>query len=130
MDEVLDKKLFFPLRKTFSEYAGEYYSPFKIKKILEEIDVLIENNDLQFVEHSVSEEIENYNVNIVFNIFEGKKETIERINITGNNITNEDVIRGELIVDEGDPLIYLNLEKSIAKIRSRGIFKRKTRSRR
>ena len=66
-------KIIFPLRKTFSEYAGEYYSPFKIKKILEEIDVLIENNDLQFVEHSVSEEIENYNVNIVFNIFEGKK---------------------------------------------------------
>ena len=28
---------------------------------------------------------------------------VQRINITGNNVTNEDVIRGELILDEGDP---------------------------
>ena len=36
----------------------------------------------------------NYN----FNIFEGEKNLVERINITGNNVTNEDVIRGELII--------------------------------
>ena len=123
IDDVLDAELFFPLKKIFSEFAGNYYSPFKIKKMLEEIDVIIENNDLQFVEHSVSEEVGIDSINIVFNIFEGKKELIERINITGNNITNEDVIRGELIVDEGDPFIKLNIEKSIAKLRSRGIFK-------
>ena len=32
-----------------------------------------------------------------------KKVLVERINISGNNITNEDVIRSELILDEGDP---------------------------
>ena len=48
---------------------------------------------------------------------------MERINITGNNITNEEVIRGELIIDEGDPFIKLNLEKSIAELKSRRIFK-------
>lgn len=123
VDDVLDKRLFFPLKEIFSEYAGNYYSPFKIKKMLEEIDLIIESNDLQFIEHSVSEEVGSESINIVFNIYEGKKDSIERINITGNNITNEDVIRGELIVDEGDPFIKLNLDKSIAKIRARGIFK-------
>lgn len=123
IDDVLDKRLFFPLKEIFSEYAGNYYSPFKIKKMLEEIDLIIESNDLQFIEHSVSEEVGSESINIVFNIYEGKKDSIERINITGNNITNEDVIRGELIVDEGDPFIKLNLDKSIAKIRARGIFK-------
>ena len=33
------------------------------------------------------------------------------------------MIRGELIVDEGDPLTKLNLEKSIAELKERGIFK-------
>ena len=63
---------------------------------------------MQFVEHNVQEIVENDNINIVFNIFEGEKILVEKINITGNNITNEDVIRSELI-DEGDP--YTNLVK-------------------
>ena len=56
-------------------------------------------------------------------MYEGEKVLVERINIVGNNITNEDVIRGELIVDEGDPFTQLGLEKSIAEIRARNIFK-------
>ena len=48
---------------------------------------------------------------------------VERINITGNDITNEDVIRGELVLDEGDPFTKINLDKSIAEIKERNIFK-------
>ena len=123
VDEVFDKKLFFPLNKIFKNYVGDYYSPFKIKELLEEIDLIIEANNLQFVEHNVQEKVEKNSINITFNIFEGKKNLVERINITGNNITNEEVIRGELILDEGDPFIKLNLEKSIAEIKDRRIFK-------
>ncbi len=126
VDDVFDKKLFFPLNKIFKNYVGDYYSPFSVKKILEELDLLIEDNNLQFVEHNVQEVIENDAINIIFNIFEGEKNLVERINITGNNITNEEVVRGELILDEGDPFINLNLEKSIAEIRERNIFKNVT----
>ena len=55
VDPVYDNKLFFPLKKTYKKYIGEYYSPFKIKKILEELDELIDDNNLQFVEHNVKE---------------------------------------------------------------------------
>ena len=48
---------------------------------------------------------------------------VERINITGNNVTNEDVIRGELLLDEGDPFSNLNLDRSISNLKSRNIFK-------
>tara|TARA_B100001057_G_scaffold296224_1_gene296359 strand:- start:2624 stop:4858 length:2235 start_codon:yes stop_codon:yes gene_type:complete len=123
LDTVFDKKIFFPLKKTYNKFAGEYYSPFKIKEILEEIDEIIANNNLQFVEHNVEEEIKKDSIDIVFNIFEGKKELVERINIRGNSVTNEDVIRGELILDEGDPYTKINLEKSISKIKARNIFK-------
>ena len=123
VDPVFDKNIFFPLNKVFQKYIGDYYSPFKIKKILEELDELIDNNNLQFVEHNVQEIIEEDTINIVLNVFEGDKTLVERINITGNTVTNEDVVRGELIIDEGDPLTKLNLEKSISEIKARSIFK-------
>ena len=124
LDEVFDKKIFFPINKVYKKYIGEYYSPFKVKKILDEIDTVIENNRLQFVEHNVEEIIEGDTINIIFNIFEGNKILVERINIVGNSVTNEDVIRGELKVDEGDPFTKVNFDRSIADIRSRNIFKK------
>ncbi len=123
VDKVFDKKLFFPLNKLYEKHVGDYYSPFKVKKLLEELDELIDDNNLQFVEHNVQEVIEGESINIIFNVFEGEKKLVERINITGNSITNEDVIRGELILDEGDPFTKLNLEKSVAEIKERNIFK-------
>ena len=123
VDSVFDKELFFPLEKIYKKYIGDYYSPFKIKKILDEIDLLIEKNNLQFVEHEVQETIENDEIILTFNIVEGDKVLVERINILGNNVTNENVIRSELLVDEGDPLTEISLNKSISKIKARQIFK-------
>ena len=65
---------------------------------------MIEANNLQFVEHEVQETIEKDEIILTFNIIEGDKVLVERINILGNNVTNENVIRSELLVDEGDPL--------------------------
>ena len=124
VDSVFDKELFFPLNKIYNKYVGEYYSPFKIKKLLEDLDRLIERNSLQFVEHNVQEEITGDSINIILNIFEGEKKLVERINILGNTVTNENVIRGELILDEGDPISNINLKKSISKLKSRNIFKK------
>ena len=122
VDSVFDKELFFPLRKSYDDLIGSYYSPFKVKKLLDELDELINRNSLQFVEHNVQEIIEGNTINITLNVFEGEKTLVERINITGNNVTNENVIRSELILDEGDPLTNVNLEKSISNIKSRNIF--------
>ena len=123
LDKVFNNNLFTPLNKIFDKVVGTHYSPFKIKTILEELDSLIDINNLQFVEHNVQEIIEGDKINIILNIFEGEKDLIERINVFGNNITSEDVIRGELIVDEGDPFTKLNLEKSIAALKARDLFK-------
>ncbi len=123
VDPVFDKNLFFPLKKIYDETTGDYYSPFKIKKILKEIDNLIDSNNLQFVEHRVKESINDDKISLIFDIFEGEKVLVERINVLGNSVTNEDVVRSELLLDEGDPFTNLSLDKSIAKIKSRKIFK-------
>ena len=70
---MFDKKVFFPLNKKFGGVAGDYYSPFKIKKLLEEIDKIIEDNSMQFVEHNVQEVVEGDIINIVFNILKVRK---------------------------------------------------------
>ena len=123
VDPTFDNEIFLPLNKIYKEFIGEYYSPFKVKDLLEEIDLLIEKNNLQFVEHNVQEEINNSSISIKFNIKEGEKTLVERINIKGNNVTNESVIRSELVLDEGDPFTNLSLDKSISNIKSRNIFR-------
>ena len=116
-------KNFFPLEKTYREISGDYYSPFKIKKILEELDDLIEKNSLQFAEHQVEESLEDGKISLIFNVKEGEKILVERINILGNSVTKEEIIRSELDLDEGDPFTKLNLDKSIANIKARRIFR-------
>ena len=122
INEVIDKKAFLSLNDEFKKTVGKYYSPFTVKKLLENVDFVISNNDLQFVEHSVNEVLEGNRIEIIINIYEGSKQTVERINIKGNNVTNETVIRGELLIDEGDPFNNLKLEKSIAKLKAKDIF--------
>ena len=122
LSSVIDKKTFESLGQEYIQYVGSYYSPFKIKKILDEVDKIIVESDLQFIEHSVNEIIQNNNLEIVINIYEGDKKIVEKVNISGNNVTDESVIRSELLIDEGDPVNLLKLDQSIAKIKSRNIF--------
>ena len=125
VDDIYDKKIFLPLNKEYTSVIGQFYSPFTIRKLLESIDELIENNNLQFVEHNVQEFIdeETNNISIKFNIFEGKKILVEKVNIFGNNVTSEKVIRSELLVDEGDPFTLIGVQKSISNIKARNIFR-------
>tara|TARA_Y100001970_G_scaffold67185_1_gene85648 strand:- start:262 stop:2508 length:2247 start_codon:yes stop_codon:yes gene_type:complete len=120
---VFDKSIFSSLQNQFEKYGGTFYSPFKITRILEKIDRIIDDNELQFVQHSVSETISDNYIDVEFKIFEGRKVQIERVNITGNTVTNDSVIRSELLLDEGDPYSKVKLEKSIANLKSKGIFK-------
>jgi outer membrane protein insertion porin family len=120
---VFDKTIFKNLSSEFNKFAGAYYSPFKIQKILKKIDEIIDNNQLQFVQHSVSETLDKDGIDIVFKIFEGRKIQIERVNIFGNTVTNDSVIRSELLVDEGDPYNDIKVEKSISRLKARNIFK-------
>ena len=122
VDPVFDKNIFFSLNNEYQKHIGTFYSPFKVQKLLENIDDLIDKNNMQFVEHNVEELKVDGSITIKFNIYEGERVLVERINVLGNNITNENVIRGELYLDEGDPFTNLNLDKSIAKLKSRNIF--------
>ena len=42
---------------------------------------------------------------------------VEKINIFGNNVTNENVIRNQLLIDEGDPYNEILSNRSINNIK-------------
>ena len=119
---ALDQNVFVALEDEFSKLVGKYYSQKMLNSLLEKIDKLSESKELQFINHNILETLEGNGVEVKINIFEGEKFIIERINIVGNSITNDSVIRGEMIVDEGDPFSALLVKKSINKIKSRNIF--------
>ena len=120
--KALDKSAFIPLQTEFNKIIGKYYSEKKLTAILEKIDKLSEQKELQFINHRLDETLEADGVAVVIDIFEGRKFTVERINIKGNNVTNDAVIRSEMLIDEGDPYSALLLNKSINNLKARGIF--------
>ena len=67
--------------------------------------------------------IDKNKIDIIFNFNNLEKFYVDQINIFGNFITEEKVIRNSLIVDEGDPFNEILFKKSISNIKSRGLFK-------
>ena len=60
---------------------------------------------------------------MTFKIEETEKYFIKKINIFGNNITRENVIRNQFYIDEGDPYNEILAKKSINEIKSLNFFK-------
>ena len=61
-------------------------------------------------------------MNLIFSVIESDKFFVNKINIFGNNVTEEKVIRNQLEVDEGDPFNKLLHAKSINNIKALRIF--------
>ncbi len=119
-----DSKTFDPIRKKFSKLKGETYSLSKIKDLLKNIDKIALTKQYEFINASLTEKIENEKINLEINISESEKFYVEKINISGNYSTLEEVIRNNLIVDEGDPLNEILFNRSINNLKSLGIFKK------
>ena len=101
------------LNKIFDDLKGEAYSLNSIDKILKEIDKIVLNEQFEFLKSSVKEEINDNFINLTFDIGESEKFYVEKINIFGNNITREAVIRNNLLVDEGDAFNELLQTKTL-----------------
>ena len=118
------KENFSSFFKIFNELKGEPYSYNSIKKIINEIDKTALQKEFVFINANYQEKIIDENkINIDIFFEESQKYYVDRINIFGNFITEEKVIRNSLIVDEGDPFNKILFNKSINNIKSKGIFK-------
>ena len=119
-----DEKLFEKITKKFSKLKGDTYSLLKVDNLLDDINNIALSKQYEFINASIIEKIDGDKINFDINISESEKFYIEKINISGNYNTLEEVIRNNLIVDEGDPFNEILFNKSINNIQSLGIFKK------
>ena len=108
----------------FKKLKNKPYSYNAIKKILNEVEYIALQDEYDSINASVEENIIGTN-KLDFTIFidEIQKRLVERINVIGNNVTREDVIRNNLILDEGDTFNKILHKKSINNLKALGFFK-------
>jgi len=111
------------LENLFEKLKGEKYSINSVEKILNEIDKITIQEEFKSSRAYIKENLVNDELNIDFIIEESTKFVVEKINIFGNNITQENVIRNQLELDEGDPFSEILAKKTENNIKSLNFFK-------
>ena len=111
------------LEDLFEKLKGEKYSINSVEKILNEIDKITIQEEFKSSRAYIKENLVNDELNIDFIIEESTKFVVEKINIFGNNITQENVIRNQLELDEGDPFSEILTKKTENNLKSLNFFK-------
>ena len=118
-----DANNFKKILSLFDDVKGEPYSINLIDNIVEIIDEIVISEQFESVKATVTEQIVDNKIDMTFEVRETEKFFIERINIFGNNVTEEKVIRNQLLIDEGDPFNEILKTKSVNNIKSLNFFK-------
>ena len=123
LPDDFDEKDFKGVDKALKELKEERYSLNKLNKVVKQIDQISVSRLYDFLDASIETEIvEEGKLDVSFEVKESEKFYVKRINVIGNNITEERVIRDMLEVDEGDPFNKLLHAKSINNLKARNIF--------
>ena len=127
LPDDFEEDKFTNLKKIFLKLENKVYANIEIEKILNEIDKIALIESYEFIDADVIETTkDDKTIDFEFIIKQSEKSYVEKINIYGNNVTTEEFIRSNLIVDEGDPFNKLLHTKSINNLRSKGIFDKVT----
>ena len=110
------------VEKFFKKLENEPYSINRIEDIIEKVETITINEQYESIKASVNEKVLSKKINIDFKIEETERFFIERINIFGNNVTRESVIRNQIEIDEGDPFNQILFNKSINNIKALNFF--------
>ena len=119
-----DENNFNKLKKILEKLKDEPYSVNAIEKITEQIDIIALDEAYETIGIDIVENFDSNYLDLTFIIKETEKSFVKRINIFGNNITRENVIRNQLEIDEGDFYNDILLNKSINNIKSLNYFKK------
>ena len=95
---------FFSLVDKKQNNINNIYNSDKIDDIEYDISKILENAGLQYFKIAAFEKIQNYKVDIIFEISPTEPIYVNQINITGNERTFDYVFRRELSIAEGDPI--------------------------
>jgi len=103
---------------------GDWYKQSDVEKTVSQMTDYLGKRGVAFVnvEPELVRDVENGKVDIVFNVYEGDRIFIDRINITGNDRTMDEVIRREFRVAEGDAMNYSKIRDSRRNVENLNYF--------
>ena len=112
------------IQSYFKKLKNKAYSFKSIENILKQVELIALKDEYQSINAMIEEQIvENNKLNFTIFFDDSEKFIVERINIIGNNITREDVIRNNLALDEGDTFNKILHKKSINNLKALNYFK-------
>ncbi len=114
------------LRRVVKTGVGDVYDASKVDKSVENLTLEASNQGFVFakVEPQVDRNAGAKTVNIVYNITEGTRAYVERIDIVGNNRTRDEVIRRELRLYEGDAFNRTLVERARRRLTALDFFEK------
>lgn len=114
------------LRPYLAMTEGDWYNADLVEKSINQITDAVGNRGFAFVDVRPRPTLdrENHVVDLVFDVDEGPRVYVERIDIVGNLRTLDKVIRREFRLVEGDAFNTSRLRRSQQRIRNLGFFKK------
>ncbi|MBX9976785.1 MAG: outer membrane protein assembly factor BamA [Alphaproteobacteria bacterium] len=105
--------------------TGDEFSGRMLERSIEKITEALGNDGYAFTEIEIKQtrNPQNQSVDIIFEIHEGPKVYIERIQFIGNDRTRDHVIRRELALHEGDAMNSARMKRSERNLKDLGYFK-------
>jgi outer membrane protein insertion porin family len=105
--------------------SGDLYESDRIERAVDTLTFAAGSAGYAFVEINPTYKAnpETDTVDVTFNVKEGQRVYIDRINVRGNTRTLDEVIRRELVVGEGDAFNRSLIERSRNNLRGLGFFK-------
>jgi len=112
------------INKLIENKLEGHYSQKIINNLRENIYDYLNASKIEFVAFDIKTSISEKNkINVIFDFKKTDRKFVNLINIKGNSITEESVIRRNLVFAEGDTFANHKLEKSKDNLNNTGIFK-------
>lgn len=102
------------LRPELQQQVGDWYNAEKVEKSISALTDELGRKGFAFVdvEPDLIKNTETGEIDIVYNIREGQRIFVDRINITGNTRTHDKVLRREFRIQEGDAFNFSKIKDS------------------
>ena len=111
----------------FNDFLKKYYSKIDIDNSLDDFNSYLSKSNFDLNIKIKTEKISSNEIKLTYFVNEKTdKFLIEKITIVGNNITDDFVIRNNLLLSEGDFLNDYKLNTSIEKLKGKGLFQNVT----
>jgi len=112
------------LRRVIEIQSGDWYDGDAIERVTQAISDSANTQGAPFVEVNprITRNVEGKTIDVVFEVTEGQRQYVERIDITGNTRTQDRVIRREMRLAEGDAFNAVQVQRSRQRIRDLGYF--------